>query len=615
MVALFKEYTAHNQPRILAYIKMKNFEFTKGPRLVGNKLRFFVIMIRQPLLGSIITYLLKKQNGFSDVVKFATLLTEEYPLYYPIHEMSETERLEHQRMIDECKLEVAELARFQKNFVQKSPESGALFFRHWTISDYTTRYTNRDVTPIQVANALIQILEDISERNPIVVMMDKDRLRKQAEESTDRYRKGEQCGIMDGVPILIKDEIPTVGYPVTMGTSFIAQGITIDKVPEPVTRLLAEGAMLIGKTNQHEIGIGTTGSNTLHGAARNPYNENYYTGGSSSGSGAAVAMGLVPLALGTDGGGSIRIPAALCGCVGLKATFKRIPIDCNLAPSLVHLGPIAGSITDAALAYSIMAGNASSDFRHQSWKQPPPHLYNFASCSTTLQDTRVGVFWSHIEDAEPNVVKETKRAIEFLRSKGAKIVNIELPHLREIHLAHSITILTEIVLYMDTHIQEHFTELQLETQASLSIGLAFTGKEFLAAQKIRAYAMRQIESIFREEVDVIVSPATSSIAPMIQKDAVTYGESDIEQTTRLMKYIIHGNMTGIPGIVFPCGYDDVSCLPISLQVQAAHWREDLLFKIARALESLLPNGWLKPSTYVDILGTALEVDGKKFIKT
>lgn len=139
------------------------------------------------------------------------------------------------------------------------------------------------VTPTQVAEALIQIVEEISNRNPIVIEMDKDRLRKFAQESTERYAKGAPCGVMDGVSILIKDEIPTIGYPLTMGTSFMAEVITEDKVPGPVNRLLNEGALLIGKANQHEIGIGTTGGNILHGAARNPYNENYYTGGSSSG--------------------------------------------------------------------------------------------------------------------------------------------------------------------------------------------------------------------------------------------------------------------------------------------------------------------------------------------
>jgi len=583
--------------------------FTKSRRLVGNQLRLFAFAIRQPFLRWIITHQLKKQNGVSDVVKFATLLTEEFPLYYPIHEMSEKERLEQQHMANECcKLGVAELARSQKDLVQTPPESGGLFFRHWTIYDYTSRYLCLEVTPTQVAEALIQIVEDISNRNPIVIQMDKDRLRKFAQESTERYAKGAPCGVMDGVPILIKDEIPTIGYPLTMGTSFMAEVITEDKVPEPVNRLLNEGALLIGKANQHEIGIGTTGGNTFHGAARNPYNENYYTGGSSSGPAAAVALGLVPLALGSDGGGSIRIPAALCGCVGLKATFKRIPIDCNLAPSLVHVGPIAGSITDAALAYLIMAGKAKHDFRHQSWVQPLPHLFNFTSSQSTLAGIRVGVFWSHVEDAEVNVVKESKRAIEFLRSKGAKIVDIQLPHLKEIHLAHTITILTEMVLYMEKHVNENFSQFQFETQASLGIGMSFTAKEFLAAQKIRSYAMRQIETLFREEVDVIVSPATSSIAPKIQKDALAFGESDFGQTARLMHYIIHGNVTGIPAIVFPCGYDDDKGLPISLQVQAPHWREDLLFRIAKVSESLLPNGWLKPPTYVDILGAALDID-------
>jgi len=572
-----------------------NLEPVISPRLVGRKLIFFAFILRVPVIGNFILNLLKKKNKVREIVEFASGLSE-FPLYYPIHEMSEEEKKEHETMIEKSPLVIADLASAQKDMLQVSDDEA--FFRHWTIHDYTRRYSDGDVTPTQVIDSLIDIVEQLNKRNPIIIAMNKKELRMLAAASTERYAKGQPTGVLDGVPIVIKDEVPTVGFPARFGTSFISESVKEDEMP--VANLLREGALLVGKTNQHEIGLGVTGSNVLYGPARNPYNERYYTGGSSSGSAAAVAIGLVPVALGTDGGGSIRIPAGLCGVVGLKPTFKRVAIDCNLAPSLVHLGPIAGSVSDAALAYSIMAGSAPADFRHQSRKQPPVHLYNFTNPSNSLEGLRVGVFWAHIEDAEENIVKETKRAIAFFKSKGATVVDIELPHLHEVHRAHAVTILSEMVLNMDKYNQSDF---QGETQASLAFGGSFNAKEFLAAQKIRAYAMRQVEELFHNKVDIIVSPATASIAPEIKADTLTHGESNMEGTAYLMRYIIHGNMTGIPGIVFPVGYDVDTGLPISVQVQAAHWREDLLLRVARVAEGLLPKGWSKPSTYIDVLGS------------
>ena len=383
----------------------------------------------------------------------------------------------------------------------------------------------------------------------------------------------------------------------TFGTSFIHKEVTSSDVPEIVQRLLNKGFLLIGKANQHELGIGTSGSNIFYGNCRNPYNEEHFTGGSSSGPAAAVSMGLVPVAIGSDGGGSIRIPASLCGCIGLKATYQRIPIDCNLAPSLVHVGPFANNVIDVAKVYSIMAGRGRNDFRRHSF-QPHPSLPIF---DNSLKGLKIGVFWNHINESDLEITIAMKKALVFFESRGCSIVDIELPYLKEIHQAHTVTILTEMLLMLEPYMRQYMNKFQLESQVSLLLGKTFTAREFLAALRVRSFAMKHIEKLFRDEVDIILSPATAITAPRIEKDSLAVGEYDPVQTSKLMKYIIHGNMTGIPAIIIPCNYDK-NGLPISLQAQAGHWKEDLLLRFVYEGRRLLPRGMKKPVHYVDVLG-------------
>jgi Asp-tRNA(Asn)/Glu-tRNA(Gln) amidotransferase A subunit family amidase len=157
-----------------------------------------------------------------------------------------------------------------------------------------------------------------------------------AKASSERWKAGKPLGLLDGVPVGIKVEFEVMGEIHSQGTKFIKRVAVKDA--EPVARLRAAGAIIVGITNMHEIGIGTSGHNPWTGSARNPYNISHLTGGSSSGSGSAVSAGIVPIALGADGGGSIRIPAALCGVIGLKPTFGRVPCDADLAFTVGHAG-------------------------------------------------------------------------------------------------------------------------------------------------------------------------------------------------------------------------------------------------------------------------------------
>ena len=156
-----------------------------------------------------------------------------------------------------------------------------------------------------------------------MIAVNRDDVMKQAREATQRIKAGKPLSIFDGVPVAVKDELDMVPYPTTVGTSFLGKSPAKEDATV-VARMRAAGALLVGKTNMHEIGINVTGLNPHHGTTRNPYNTDHFTGGSSSGSATAVAAGLVPVAIGADGGGSIRIPASFCGVFGLKPTFGRV---------------------------------------------------------------------------------------------------------------------------------------------------------------------------------------------------------------------------------------------------------------------------------------------------
>ncbi len=220
------------------------------------------------------------------------------------------------------------------------------------------------LTAIEASDATKPPLRTFIASNP-------DDVLRQAEAATHRIRNGQALSLLDGVPVAVKDEVDMVPCPTTVGTAFLGprpakQDSTV------VARMRATGAVLLGKTNMHEIGIGVTGLNLHHGTPRNPYNPDHYTGGSSSGSAAAVAAGLCPVAISADGGGSIRIPSSFCGLVGLKPTFGRIS-EFGAAPlcwSLAHLGAIAATATDAALAYGVLAGPDPQDAN--SLHQPSP---------------------------------------------------------------------------------------------------------------------------------------------------------------------------------------------------------------------------------------------------
>jgi Asp-tRNA(Asn)/Glu-tRNA(Gln) amidotransferase A subunit family amidase len=466
-------------------------------------------------------------------------------------------------------------------------------FAFQTAAQLVRAYRDGSTTPSEVAQRSLEAAEQSEEGDRplrIFITQRADEVLAQAAASTERYARGEVLGPLDGVPVAVKDEMDVAGYPTTLGTVIHGkQPATADA--SCVAGLRAAGAVLLGKTNMHEIGMGVTGLNPHHGACRNPYDPGCVTGGSSSGPAAAVSAGLCPISVGADGGGSIRIPAALCGVVGLKATFGRVS-EHGVAPvcwSVAHAGPFGATVADCALGYAMMAGADPEDPISQ--RQPAPLLPDLADGD--LRGVRVGVYRPWFEDAEPDIVAACQAAVEQLVASGAEVVEIEIPELAPVRASHLISIVSEMAAAQIAELRDDRSRYGLDTRINMALAQALTAQDFVHAQRHRS---RLAEHWLRalDTVDLIATPTTGCTAPAYPADALPHGESNLPLTLTIMRYAQAANLFGLPGISVPCGQDGRG-LPIGLQLMGRAWEEALLLRAAavveRSVERKKPKAW------------------------
>ncbi len=475
---------------------------------------------------------------------------------------------------------------------------GAPGFRFETVADFARAYRSGETTPVEVARRLLEACHTLDERDPamrLMIAQDADDVMAQAEASAERHTRGEPLGVFDGVPVGVKDELDQVPYPTTVGTSFLGTSPATEDATV-VARFRAQGALLFGKTAMHEIGIGVTGLNPHHGTPRNPYDPGHHTGGSSSGPAAVVAAGLCPVAIGADGGGSIRTPAALCGVVGLKATYGRISEHgaFPLCWSVGHVGPLAATARDTALAYGVMAGFDPED--PYTAVQPTPTLDGVGE--SDLSGMTLGVYRAWFEDAESDVVRACDGLLRELEERGASVREVELPDLELCRIAHLISIASEMLTSMGPLLPEHRSKLGLDVRTNLALAGQLTSVDYVKAQRART----RVSEIFAEVlsgVDAIVTPTTGRTAPPVQPDALAVGESDLNVLSALMRFVFPANLTGHPALSVPAGYDGAG-LPVGMQLIGRPWEEHRLLRLASAAEGVVERRG--PAVGVRLLG-------------
>ncbi|XP_069744538.1 uncharacterized protein [Narcine bancroftii] len=484
--------------------------------------------------------------------------------------------------------------------LQLSVAEERLGFNFKSISDFIEEYKAGKTTPIQVAKNVIRALKDDDQTTaPLraIVQYESELIMKMAEASTARYRANTPLSPLDGIPVCIKEEIKVVPYYHRVGTAYLGEERETEDAT--VTRKLREaGAMIIGVSNMHELGLGVTGCNVnrYHGVARNPYNPQHFPGGSSSGSGAAVAAGLCPLAIGSDGGGSVRIPASFCGVVGLKVTFGRISSHGSrpLSYSTVSLGPICTSVKDAALAYAVLAG-PDPNYSY-SLHQPSLNFDNIGN--PDLENIKLGIDWKFFMDCDFDVLDVCQTAVQHLTNLGATIVDVHIPELEEVQTAHFISILSEFQQTLNMDFNNQYDKMNLDTRLTMALASKITSSDYIQAARQRSRSMHFLKEIFRD-VQCIITPATPNTAPPSKASDFTTGCCNLHTLFSSVRYMQLANLTGIPSLVVPVGYSS-SGLPINLQIMSKWWDEAILFRVGLKVEQFRAET-KKPRIYYELL--------------
>jgi aspartyl-tRNA(Asn)/glutamyl-tRNA(Gln) amidotransferase subunit A len=403
----------------------------------------------------------------------------------------------------------------------------------------------------------------------------------QARQADRELAMGQDRGPFHGIPVALKDLFGTKGVRTTAGSK-VYENFVPQINATVVEKLLAAGAVFLGKLNMHELAYGITSANPHFGAVRNPWNPEHSPGGSSGGSGAAVATQMVFMAMGSDTGGSIRIPASFCGTVGLKPTYGRVSRYgvLPLGFSLDHVGPLTRSVRDAALALNAIAGHDRYD--PTSSRRPVVDYVPDEGCS--IRGVRVGIPDSFFFDRlDEGVESAVRGAVARAESLGAVVKPVRLPDMAALNAIARIVLLSEA-----SAVAEPFTENRdqfgSDVLALLDQGRLVPATDYVNAQRLRRKMRREFDQVWKE-VDCLITPATPSPAPRVGDTTIRLGGRDEDvrlASTRLVRGV---NALGYPALSLPCGLS-ASGLPLGMQIIGAAFEEALLLRIGAALEDV-----------------------------
>ncbi len=448
-----------------------------------------------------------------------------------------------------------------------------------TIAAAAERISRREISPAELTSAYLARIERLQPETNAYVTLTAERATADAKTATSEIAAGNYRGVLHGIPIGLKDLYETAGIRTTAGSKVLANHVP-GKDCTAARKLREAGSVLLGKTNTHEFAWGTTTNNPHYGATHNPWDLDRIPGGSSGGSGAAIAAGMAAGTLGTDTGGSIRIPAALCGCVGLKPTFGRVS-KAGIVPmswQLDHPGPITKTVEDAAIMLGAIAGYDPDDFA----TVPVPVPDYRAALASGIRGLRVGVprslFYGLLEDEVRSAVEA---ALGVLRELGAEVRDVEPGVTREQVMEAWALVNAEGQEYHREAFTKRRDDFSPELQAVLSqplpdsIGLA------------RAYRVSyEIKEAFRralEGTDVLVAPTTMRTASIIGEEPVMVGEVEMTTGAAFASLTMPFNLGGLPVVSLPCGFDSLG-LQIGMQIAGKTFAEETVLRAGHAYE-------------------------------
>jgi aspartyl-tRNA(Asn)/glutamyl-tRNA(Gln) amidotransferase subunit A len=454
-----------------------------------------------------------------------------------------------------------------------------------TIVEAAAALRARKVSSAELTEAALNRIAFLQEKLKAFITVMSDNARARARRADEELARGIDRGPLHGIPVAVKDVFCTKGVRTTCGSKIFA-GFVPDRDAAVVEKLEAAGAVLVGKANMHELAYGITSSNPHFGYVRNPWDPHRIPGGSSGGSGAAVAAGMVFMAMGSDTGGSIRIPASFCGTAGLKPTSGRVsrygvmPLDF----SLDHMGPLARSVRDLAVTLQAIAGyderDDTSSRQPAGGYMPPPEV--------SIREVRVGLPENfYFERIDPEVSQAVRRAAEVAGRLGARVVPVRVPDMAAVNTVGRVILLSEASALMERHLERR-ADFGADVLSLLDQGRLLAATDYVNAQRLRRRMQREFAAVW-QDADCLLTPATPTPAPQIGETTVAIDgvEEDVRlASTRLVRGI---NVLGLPALSAPCGFS-ARGLPLGLQIVGRPFDEALILRVGAALEDALGIG-------------------------
>jgi aspartyl-tRNA(Asn)/glutamyl-tRNA(Gln) amidotransferase subunit A len=436
------------------------------------------------------------------------------------------------------------------------------------------RIARGEIASLDATEAFLERIGRIDGRVKSYITVTADAAREQARKADDALAEGRSLGRLHGLPIALKDNIDTAGVRTTVGSAFFADNVP-ERDAEVARRLREAGAVLLGKLTMHEFAYGATNQNPHYGACRNPWDLDRIPGGSSGGSGAAVGAGLCAAAIGTDTGGSVRIPAALNGVTGLRPTTGRVstrgvfPITWTFDVP----GPLARSVEDAALLLAVIAGYDPED--PGSVDRPVDDI--LGALGPELAGLRVGIPTNFFFDGvDPDVADRVREAAEVFTRAGAAVGEIDLPGAERADETTTGMIWAEAYAIHRQRLEQQPEVFGEDVRRRLELGAEVTGSEYAAYRQWSREWLRAVEAAF-QDLDLILAPAAETTAPCADDAEM------IATTRRLTRLTYAWTLAGLPSASLPCGFDRLG-LPIGLQLAAAPFREATLVRAGAAYQ-------------------------------
>jgi len=454
-----------------------------------------------------------------------------------------------------------------------------------TIEELAALLAKRKISPVELTSLFLRRIEKHNPALNAFLTVASDHAlaaARRAEKKLRRPGPGGGNSLLLGIPIALKDNIWTRGIQTTAGSKIL--GDFVPNEDATVARKLARaGAILLGKTNLNEFAYGITGANAHYGPVHNPWALDRISGGSSAGSAVAIAAGLCVASVGTDTGGSIRVPSGLCGTVGLKPTFGRVSVfgAVPLSPSLDHVGPMAHSVADVAILLRLLAGRDPLD----PTSSPKSSEDYYGTLRKPARKLRLGRPCEHYwEKLDPEVRRETEAALSDMQENGAAIREVSLPHLEA-----SLDAATTVSLAEALHVHEtagffpaRAKDYSEEVRQRIESGERVTAIQFLAALDVRKRLLAEFEVALRD-VDVFVAPTVPAPAPLIGAESIGIAGEQVGVRPALVGWARPANFTGLPAISIPCGFTSDG-LPVGLQLIGRSFDELTLLRIAYSYE-------------------------------